>query len=424
MYIYYPLYLRNPTCYDLSYIIAYQQVTTLSQLLISSLYSYFYLFKMFLFLSSYLPFFCIFAKCRTVENAPSQHKQEKLLLQLTIKALLNKVNILNRLNKQLEEKVKNCTCKKPVNELLLNSDEDVMFYTGITSRILFDKLCSYITPYVKRKWRGLKETNITLVRKYKRTPNKSGAKSKLCVKDEFLLMLMKIRLGLLGQDLAQRFGISATISSRIFATWVKATAGVLKSFVYFPDYGHIAATRPPRFRDVQNLHSIADGTEIFIQTPKNHIAQRQTWSSYKHHNTAKILVVVLPNSHIEFISKAYSGCISDKELTMQSGYLDFVEPYTDVMVDKGFNIADECAARCINIIVPPGKRGQSQMTQADVRKTTKIAKLRILVEQVISRLKKFHLIAKEVPITLLCHLDDIIIICAALCNLKKPIYGK
>ncbi|XP_057305232.1 uncharacterized protein LOC130642165 [Hydractinia symbiolongicarpus] len=277
-----------------------------------------------------------------------------------------------KLNKQLEEKVKNCTCKKPVNELLLNSDEDVMFYTGITSRILFDKLCSYITPYVKRKWRGLKETNITLVRKYKRTPNKSGPKSKLCVKDEFLLMLMKIRLGLLGQDLAQRFGISATISSRIFATWVKATASVLKSFVYFPDYGHIAATRPPRFRDVQNLHSIAD----------------------------------------------------DKELTIQSGYLDFVEPYTDVMVDKGFNIADECAARCINIIVPPGKRGQSQMSQADVRKTTKIAKLRILVEQVISRLKKFHLIAKEVPITLLCHLDDIIIICAALCNLKKPIYGK
>lgn len=259
---------------------------------------------MFLFLSSYLPFFCIFAKCRTVENSPSQHKQEKLLLQLTIKALLNKVNILNRLNKQLEEKVKNCTCKKPGNELLLNSDEDVMFYTGITSRILFDKLCSYITPYVKRKWRGLKETNITLVRKYKRTPIKSGPKSKLCVKDEFLLMLMKIRLGLLGQDLAQRFGISATISSRIFATWVKATASVLKSFVYFPDYGHIAATRPPRFRDVQNLHSIADGTEIFIQTPKNHIAQRQTWSSYKHRNTAKILVVVLPNSHIAFISKA------------------------------------------------------------------------------------------------------------------------
>ena len=30
--------------------------------------------------------------------------------------------------------------------------------------------------------------------------------------------------------------------------------------------------------------------------------------------------------------------ISDKEITKKSGYLDMMEPYTELMVDKGFNI--------------------------------------------------------------------------------------
>ena len=35
----------------------------------------------------------------------------------------------------------------------------------------------------------------------------------------------------------------------------------------------------------QKLHSIADATETFIQTPKDHLLQRLIWSNYKHHNT-------------------------------------------------------------------------------------------------------------------------------------------
>ena len=69
-----------------------------------------------------------------------------------------------------------------------------------------------------------------------------------------------------------------------------------------------------------------------------------------------------------------------------------------------------------------GKRGQSQMMPNDVKKMNDVAKLRILVEQVIRRFKTFHLIAKELPISLTQNLDDIIIICAALTNLQNPIY--
>ena len=93
------------------------------------------------------------------------------------------------------------------------------------------------------------------------------------------------------------------------------------------------------------------------------------------------------------------------------------------MGDKGFNISKECAERCINFITPPGKGGTSQMTPAEISKTTSIAKNRILVEQVIRRMKTFQILGNELPITLLCHADDILIICAALCNFKSPIYN-
>ena len=184
----------------------------------------------------------------------------------------------------------------------------------------------------------------------------------------------------LGQkNLATRFSISKTLTSRIFSTWVKATAAVLKSLAFVPKMENIVASRPNKFSKFLRLHSIADATEIFLQTRKNHAAQRITWSNYNHHNTAKNLLTISPNRLIVFASEAYGGSISDKQLTADSGYPDLVEPYTEIMVDKGFNIKEECAARFMDVHVPPGNRGESQMLPKDIKKTNDIAKLRILV---------------------------------------------
>ena len=92
------------------------------------------------------------------------------------------------------------------------------------------------------------------------------------------------------------------------------------------------------------------------------------------------------------------------------------------MVDKGFNLFDQCAGRNITFIVPPGKRVVSQMTPAEVSKTSAIAKVRILVEQIIRRIKTFKILANELPMSLLENVDDIMLVCAALCNFKEPMY--
>ncbi|XP_045162255.2 uncharacterized protein LOC123527064 [Mercenaria mercenaria] len=310
--------------------------------------------------------------------------------------------------------------RKNFTDKILKTNDDVNFYTGLGSRSLFDKLHSVISPLVNRRWIGV----VSVVKKVRnfRPKTRLGPARKLTSKSEFMMMLMKLRLGLLNKDLAKRFNISESLCSKVFFAWLRASFSVLRSLVYIPDEEALIGSKPERFRDLPDLHSIIDCTELFIETPKDLFLQSQSWSDYKHHNTLKILVACSPNSSIIYVSPAYLGRVSDKALTLDCGYLDKIPSNCMIMADKGFNLSDECADRCITLYVPPGKRGHSQMTSAAVGKTKRIANRRILIEQVIRRLKTFRILANEIQISTCGHIDEIIGVCAALSNFKPPIY--
>ena len=110
------------------------------------------------------------------------------------------------------------------------------------------------------------------------------------------------------------------------------------------------------------------------------------------------------NSGITFISKAYSGRLSVKKITLESGFLDRIPSSATIMADKGFNLIDES---------PSDKRGITQMTPAQLSITSSIAKVRILVEQVIQHVRAFKIHSNEILISLLGHINDILIVCVA-----------
>ena len=87
----------------------------------------------------------------------------------------------------------------------IKSDAKMKFYTGIQSIRVFNVLFLLIEPCLSKivYWRGRKNVVST---KYKRTATKRSLK--LTGKNQFLLVLMRLRLGLLNDDLAERFGIS------------------------------------------------------------------------------------------------------------------------------------------------------------------------------------------------------------------------
>ena len=314
------------------------------------------------------------------------------------------------------------TPKIPLHHIILCSNTDTQFYTRLKSISLFDKLCEYITPFVTRRWYGGQKIVSHKRRLFHQSPVKFGPKRKLCASEEFLLTLMKLRLGLTHRDLGNRFNVSTSLACKIFHSWLDAMAKTLGKTVVWFSKEHVKATLPERFKRLPELRAIIDCSEIFIETPKDPLLQNITWSNYKHHNTAKFLIAVAPNSQITFISQMWGGRASDREITLGSGFLDMLDPHDILQADKGFHIRDECDKLDITLDIPVGLRGKTQMTKIWVERTKRVATLRILVEQVIRRLKIYKVLSRQISISEIPSLYKIVLVCAALSNLKEPIY--
>lgn len=154
---------------------------------------------------------------------------------------------------------------------------------------------------------------------------------------------MKLRLGSTNICLAQRFNISKTLVSNIFTTWIKILGKELGVLVYNPSKDVVMKTLPAKFKmpGYSNVRHIIDCTEFFIETPSDSDWKATTWSEYKHHNTAKVLVSITHDGSFNFVSKAWRGRTSDVLLRRESGFYDICEPYDEVSADRGFTIGED-----------------------------------------------------------------------------------
>lgn len=318
-----------------------------------------------------------------------------------------------------QRKVK-CSLKKS----LLKTDKKVTFYTGLPNVATFDSLLEYLEPRARklRYWYGQKKTRIRTIRKYKATPKKHGPERLLLLEDEMLLTLMKLRLDLNMEDLADRFSISVSTASSIFSTWIKFLSCELKSLIFFPERDVVLSTMPTSFLEQgSRARVIIDCTEVFIERPRDLCTQALTWSDYKKNNTAKFLVAVTPQGHIAYVSKCWGGRTSDRHIVAQSGFLNHLDPGDEIMADRGFPIREELLLRRAKLIIPPSAKGQEQMRASDVTETKMVANLRIHVERAINRIKWFSILKGILPITQVQLLDDIVVVCSALCNIAPPL---
>ena len=174
---------------------------------------------------------------------------------------------------------------------------------------------------------------------------------------------------------------------------------------------------------------IIDCFEVFIEKPSLLDARAKTYSNYKKHNTIKVLLAVTPTGSICFISKAWSGRVSDKVITQRCGFLQKIENGVEVMADRGLEDLAMCGAK---LLIPAFTRGKQQLTAREVETTRRLARLRIDVERVIGQMrKKYQILQRTLPISLIkcpsdcekdsCFIDRILIVSAALTNLSKSV---
>ena len=192
---------------------------------------------------------------------------------------------------------------------ILKNDKKIKYYTGLPSREVFNLLYDYVHPKVEKMayWRGTKHViGSKRIRKFIKSPKKFGPSRKLSIKDELLMVLMKLRLGLMNEDLSDRFGTTTSVVSSIFNTWIKVLAKCLRGMIHYPDKISARENLPDCFKNsYPNLRCTIDCTEFFIERPRDLSLQALTWSDYKKHNTAKVLIGISPRGSISFVSKAW-----------------------------------------------------------------------------------------------------------------------
>ncbi|XP_078382580.1 uncharacterized protein LOC144665247 [Oculina patagonica] len=297
------------------------------------------------------------------------------------------------------------------NKDFFDTDDKIRFYTGLPSMEVLMVVFEHVSPHVTRQTQSLDRFQ------------------------EFIIVLMKLRLNAPLQDLAYRFVVSVSTISRIVSHWIVVMDTRLFRFVYWPDRDQLWRTMPQCFQYAfgKKTTVVIDCFEVFIERPSNLLARAQTFSSYKHHNTIKILVGITPQGTISFVSEAWGGRVSDKFLTENCGFLDKLIPGDMVMADRGFTITDSVGLKNAKLVIPAFTKGKSQLDPVDVEQTRGIANVRIHVERVIGLLRrKFTILEGTLPTDfLICNhensdrhtplVDHMIRVCAALVNFCPPI---
>ena len=232
---------------------------------------------------------------------------------------------------------------------------------------------------------------------------------------------MRLRLGLLNEDVADRFDISPTKSSFMFTTWIKILSKLLKNLVAWLPREAIRDNFPKAFIKTGNnkCRVMLDCAEVFVERPKLLDCHAAICSDYEHHSTVKSSFGISLSGFTTFLGSCYGGQASDKFITKNSGFYDLLERGDVVIADRGFQIQEDLLPNFCNLQVPPGARTKSQMTKKEVQKTKEIANLRIHVERAINRIKNYRILKGTLPITMMQHVDEIVLVCAALCNIKN-----
>ena len=313
--------------------------------------------------------------------------------------LREKENVIQELKLSLETSL-----EQEVNAVNVKKDKAKLnFHTGFNDSEIFDCCFAFVT-----------KGQLTL-----------HTQAALSLEDQFLLVLIRLRLGLSEQLLSYIFKINISSVSRIFLRWIPAMYRRFKLINIWPSKDKVINTMPMSVAvKYPQLRVIIDCTEVKIPKPKGPVNQQTTFSSYKNCNTAKALIGISPTGAISFISDLYGGSISDKEITKKSGLLDMMDAGDVIMADRGFLIEDLARPYNISVNVPPFTGGKEQFTPHEVALGRRIANTRIHVERAIGQIKEYKLLSHILVPQLIPYLNEIFFVCALLTNFKKQLISK
>ncbi|XP_040073250.3 uncharacterized protein LOC115319271 [Ixodes scapularis] len=225
---------------------------------------------------------------------------------------------------------------------------------------------------------------------------------------------------MVGKEIARNFNISEGQVSKVFSTWNNFLQQEVRALTPFPTVLENQENLPDAFHRFPNTRVVLDGTEVRTQKPSSLLAQRQTFSLYKHYNTYKAVVGSTPKGYISYVSELRGGSTSDRVIVEESGLMEQLEPGDAIMVDKGFKFNDLPLG--VQVHIPSFRKpNEPQMSENDVAHTRHVASARVVIERVIGRVKQFHLLDRPFPISMVDIAEPVFHVWCFLSNFRMPL---
>ena len=129
-------------------------------------------------------------------------------------------------------------------ENIAHSDSLVAFYTGFQTYDLLLAFYEFLGPSVNKLtyWSG-------------KTESGSRRKMELDPLNQLFMTLMKLKLNLQEKDLAYRFGMSVSVVSKYFITWVCFLYSHLREIDWMPTMDQVKGTLPYAFKENTQRHT-------------------------------------------------------------------------------------------------------------------------------------------------------------------------
>jgi hypothetical protein len=240
--------------------------------------------------------------------------------------------------------------------------------------------------------------------------------------DQLFLTLVKLRTYKTNYELSLLFKITELEVYSAFVTWIRFMSLQWREINIWPEREVVHFHTPTDFqRKFPKTRAIFDGTECPVQKPKDPAAQQVTFSTYKNRNTAKVLLGVTPGGMVSYVSPAYGGSTSDRQIVERSNLTTMCDPTDSIMADKGFDVQDIFAPMDVTVNIPTFFKKRNRMTGGTVLKDRTIASKRVHVERVIGLGKTYKILCRPLNQTESVLSSDIIFVCYMLVNFRKCI---
>ncbi|XP_045781879.1 uncharacterized protein LOC123878621 [Maniola jurtina] len=289
-------------------------------------------------------------------------------------------------------------------EAMRGNNKTIHFYTGLENYDKFMLLLDTLTPMCY---------NLNYLR---------STVMNVCVRDQMLITMMKLRRYLPDFELAFLFGISETNVANIFITWINFMYEIWNLIDIWPTKELVEYFMPEAFkRGFPSTRIIVDTTEIPITKPGNPIAQQVTFSNYNHKNTVKAMIGATPGGLISYISECYGGSVSDRQIIERSELVNRCDSGDSIMADRGFNVQDIFATKDVTINIPTYLKGKTQIPGIRIVQDRKLASKRVHIERIIGLAKTYKILKSELSPYHVALSSRILFICAFVCNFRENI---